>query len=431
MLLTPGEEGEVIKHESMTLKNVTTAFTVFFTLAGIPGVSALIFSQTPIITVRLANPQNNCVTQEYCLDVEFKSNMLEQEIFGMNVRFFYDDDVLELVDFRDFQGGYGPVAPNPPIIATSGPAGPALFNFDGAAEFVNGAMQLINSNAPPILLDTGEWTKIFQICFLVDDPNANLDTFCPSVVWDLEQNPENGGFLSGDDGIVITVDDPDPNNESLPTIENVVQFNWMYSGDGSPPYGLPVDSTCSNINCTLPLTLLSFKGTNSEPGNILEWETISEINVAGFDLQRSPDGKYWTSLEFIHSQGNSADKKEYSYTDRWPEWGQNYYRLKQYDRDGRFSWSGIIKLEASPKGDPMRIGVYPNPAMDGMVNIFIPGHLGMGGMVRLLNPTGQMVRESEISQSLMHFDIKGLSPGIYLINVLSGENNICQKIIIY
>ena len=225
------------------------------------------------------------------------------------------------VDFRNFQGGYGAVAPNPPVIVTSGPAGPALFNFEGPAEFVNGAMQLINSNAPPILLDTVEWTKIFQICFLVDDPNANLDTFCPSVIWDLEQNPENGGFLSGDDGIVITVDDPDPNNESLPALENVVQFNWMYSGNGTPPYGLPVDSTCSNINCTLPLNLLSFTGEATERGNKLEWKTSNEINVAGFELQRSLDALLWESLGFIKGADVSGEQQTYSFLDQYPAWG--------------------------------------------------------------------------------------------------------------
>ena len=74
----------------------------------------------PTITVRLANPQYNCVTEEYCLDVEFQSDIEDQELFGMNVRFFYEDQVLELINFRDFQGGYGPVEPNPPTIISCG-----------------------------------------------------------------------------------------------------------------------------------------------------------------------------------------------------------------------------------------------------------------------------------------------------------------------
>jgi len=71
-------------------------------------------SADPNLTVRFSNPQFNCATAEYCLDVEFQSDQAGYELFGMNVRLFYDDVILELVDFRGFLGGYGPIAPNPP-----------------------------------------------------------------------------------------------------------------------------------------------------------------------------------------------------------------------------------------------------------------------------------------------------------------------------
>ena len=416
----------------MTLRNVVITFAVcFLWLTGLPGSGAVILAQTPTISARFANPQNSCVTLEYCLDVEFKSNLTDQEIFGMNVRFFYDDDVLELVDFRDFQGGYGAVAPNPPVIVTSGPAGPALFNFEGPAEFVNGAMQLINSNAPPILLDTVEWTKIFQICFLVDDPNANLDTFCPSVIWDLEQNPENGGFLSGDDGIVITVDDPDPNNESLPALENVVQFNWMYSGNGTPPYGLPVDSTCSNINCTLPLNLLSFTGEATERGNKLEWKTSNEINVAGFELQRSLDALLWESLGFIKGADVSGEQQTYSFLDQYPAWGTDYYRLKQMDLDDRFTYSPIIRIDDRTGSGKAKAEIYPNPVYEDYLVVYLPMQDEGGRKLRILDSTGRVVRESNLVEASTQVNVSGITPGIYFIIVSTGAEDTCTKIIIY
>ena len=414
----------------MTLRSVTFAFAIGLVLFGLPGVPLLISAQVPVVSVRLANPQNSCVTQEYCLDVEFKSNITDQEIFGMNVRFFYDDDVLELVDFRDFQGGYGPVAPNPPVTATSASAGPALFNFAGPAEFVNGAMQLINSNATPILLDTGTWTKIFQICFLVDDPNANLDTFCPSVVWDLEQDPENGGFLSGDDGVVITVDDPDPDNESLPTNENVVQFNWMYTGNGTPPYGQPVDSTCSNINCTLPLTLLSFKGKATESGNQLEWQTINEFNVAGFDVQRKLDEISWETIGFVNGAGNSGSVQAYSFMDQHPGWGTNYYRLRQLDMDGKFVFSSMISIKGriAPVTEAQ---IFPNPVKEGHFFVYLSRAPSEGSMIRILDSTGLLVRESNIHEAATKVDVSGLIPGVYVVMVSTGAENTCKKIVIY
>lgn len=415
----------------MVLRSVAVVIGICFILPGLPCLSSILSAQTPIVTVRLANPQNSCATLEYCLDVEFKSNLTEQEIFGMNIRFFYDDDVLELVDFRDFQGGYGPVAPNPPIIATSASAGPALFNFIGAAEFVNGGMQLINTNAPPIYLDTTEWTKIFQICFLVDDPEANLDTFCPSVIWDLEQNPENGGFLAGDDGVVITVDDPDPDGESLPTTENVVQYNWMYTGNGTPPFGEPIDSTCSNINCTLPLTLLSFSGKASENGNQLEWMTGSEFNVAGFDLQRKLSGTSWETIGFVKGAGTSWSPKTYSFLDQHPGWGIDYYRLRQMDLDGKFAYSPIISIDDQVAPGKMEVDIYPNPVREGYFFIYLPQALTGGGIMRMVDSTGQLVRESTIDEASSRVDVNGLIPGIYIVNVSVEGENTCKKIVIY
>ncbi len=200
----------------------------------------------PNITVRLANPTYNCSTQEYCLDVQFQSDVANKELFGMNVRFFYDDVVLELINFRDYQGGYGPVAPNPPTITYSATGGPALFNFGGGSDYVNGAIQKTNANAPPIYISTSGWTKLYQMCFSVDDPNADVNNFCPAIVWDLEVDPANGGFPPGSAGVVMTVVN---GSGSAPASEHVQQFNWQYSGNGTPPYGMPVPITCSNIDC--------------------------------------------------------------------------------------------------------------------------------------------------------------------------------------
>jgi len=219
----------------------------------------------PNITVRLANPQYNCVTDEYCLDVEFQSDIPDQELFGMNVRFFYEDQVLELINFRDFQGGYGPVAPNPPQVLTSPSAfGYNYFGFgtpgNGAADWVNGGIQLVDENQTPIYISTTGWTKLFQICFDIDDPNPDSLNFCPSVVWDLEMNPANGGYLAGDDGVVMTVA-TDVSGVTIPALELVEQFNWEYTGNGlAPPFGAPIETNC------IPILIDATINASTEPG---------------------------------------------------------------------------------------------------------------------------------------------------------------------
>ena len=388
-------------------------------------------AQTPVVTVRFANPQHDCITQEYCLDVEFKSDIPDQEVFGMNVRFFYDDQILELIDFRDCQGGYGPVAPDPPIIFTSESAGPALFNFPGPAEFINGAIQLVSSGDPPIYLDTENYTKLFQICFEVDGPIPNLDTFCPSVVWDLEQNPSNGGFLSGDDGVVITIVDPDPNNESYAANENVEQFNWEYIGDGSPPFGQPIETVCSNINCALPLTLLFFKGHKEAYGNLLEWQTTNESNLSGFEVQRSFDRKNWLRIGFINAVEENPGVNDYNFIDQYYLSGNNYYRLNQIEEDGKQHYSQMINITVLDAEFEVDLLIQPNPVSDGLLSIGISRIPESGMTLRLMDSTGSPVKETKLVGPITNVDVQDLPSGLYLAVVTTGGHSIVKKVVIH
>ena len=391
---------------------------------------SVVQGQTPVVTARFANPQHDCVSQEYCLDVEFKSDIPDQEIFGVNVRFFYDDELLELIEFRDFQGGYGPVAPDPPIIFTSESAGPALFNFTGPAEFINGAIQLVSSGPPPIYLDTENFTKLFQICFNVDGPIPNLDTFCPPVVWDLEQDPTLGGFLTGDDGLVITIVDPDPDSESYAADEHVEQFNWEYIGDGSPPFGQPVEIECSNINCALPVTLLFFKGYYEPFGNVLEWKTVQEYHLLGFEVQRSQDKIGWKSIGFLESAEENANVNHYQFIDGYPFAGLNYYRLEQKELDGSIQYSPMISITASNSVLDRELIIQPNPVTEGRFSIEVPGFNESGMTFRLLTITGESVLETELDNSISELVLPELPSGLYLASLKNGSQNFVRKVVI-
>lgn len=234
---------------------MAVAFAAFFVLSGL-SVSSV--AQLPIVNIRFGNPQYNCATSQFIVDIEFKSNTANKEVFGSNIRFWYDDSILEFVNFFGFQGGYSAVTPNPPQVFTSTSAGPAWFNFTGAAEYIQGAIQKTNLNAPPIILETNSWKKLFSMTFAIDDQNADPESFCPSLVWDMEQDNANGGFFPGSDGVVITIVDP---AGSQPTDEEVDQFNWQYTGSGGQPYGEPVEVIC------IPLGGDILVSNNNDSGN--------------------------------------------------------------------------------------------------------------------------------------------------------------------
>lgn len=224
----------------------------------------------PNITVRFNNPTFDCNTDKYCADVEFQSDLPGYQLFGMNVRFWYDDSVLELANFTGFLGGYSAVTPNPPDKFTSTSAGPAWFNFVGAAENISGGVQLTNEGAADIIIPTTGWAKVFQVCFVVDASNPNVNSFCPSLVWDKESNPANGGFIPNSDGVVITLRPPG-GGTSVPATEYASQFNWQYSGSGNAPYGIPNSNNCGSINCapvmTCPANISIACGASTLPAN--------------------------------------------------------------------------------------------------------------------------------------------------------------------
>ena len=246
-------------------------------------------AQNPVITVRFANPQFDCSTGNYCLDVEFQSDTPNEQVFGMNVRFFFDDSVLQFLSFTDFESGYGPVLPNPPDLFTS-ELGQEVFDFNGAATYLEGAVQLISQTADPITISTTDWTRLFSVCFSIKDLSAlSQEEFCPSVVWDL--NSEQAGTIipnSGSQGVVITAVSDDEQMQSKPTTENVVQFNWAYSESAGQPFGNPVSLQCVSTICLEDVPDITIKKIANRPtfagiGDIINY-TIAVINTGATTL---------------------------------------------------------------------------------------------------------------------------------------------------
>jgi hypothetical protein len=204
-------------------------------------ISTLCNVADPVVTAQLSNPVFDCTTGEYCLDVELQSDLPNQELFGINVRFFYDEDILTFLRFSNFEPGYQEIST--PQIVTN-PIN--WFSFTGPTTWVNAAIQVDNPASASVISDNS-FTKFFEICFEVDNP-VNDPDFCPSVVWDLQEDPSQGGYVTGFNGLVISLVNQVTGVGAIPATENVNQFNWAYDISlGDPPYGAPVETTCIQI----------------------------------------------------------------------------------------------------------------------------------------------------------------------------------------
>ena len=183
--------------------------------------------------------------------------------------------------------------------------------------------------------------------------------------------------------------------------------------DGQKAWTSPIWYT--KIVTPLPIELLSFTGEYTSKGNQIKWTTASEINNDFFNLERSSDGKNFESIVIIKGSGNSSQELNYGFLDIWAPEGINYYRLKQTDFDGKFSYSNSIALR-SLKKDELFL-VYPNPGSGSFV-VSVKDFSTEGYDIRITNSIGQIVfslegrREEQLRLS------PELSPGIYTISIV-------------
>ena len=113
---------------------------------------------------------------------------------------------------------------------------------------------------------------------------------------------------------------------------------------------------------TIPVELISFTGAVLENKIQLSWQTATEINNQGFDIERSSDSKTFTAIGTVEGNGTTTELHEYSFSDKPTQPGKYYYRLKQIDFDGSFEYSQIVEVDFNNVPDKYALlQNYPNP----------------------------------------------------------------------
>ncbi len=167
-------------------------------------------------------------------------------------------------------------------------------------------------------------------------------------------------------------------------------------------------------SASLPVELLTFKGQNTERGNLLTWTTASEQNNTGFDIEISADGVYFEKIGFVKGTGTANAKQVYDFLDKTPRANLTYYRLQQIDADGTKKASAIITIQQDVVARGLR--VYPNPTAQGEITV---ESSNIVGFVSVVNAVGQTVFQQKFTplkgESMLKIDISSWSKGIYLI----------------
>lgn len=179
----------------------------------------------------------------------------------------------------------------------------------------------------------------------------------------------------------------------------------------------------------LPVTWLEFIGQMDGPLNVLAWKTATETNNKGFEVQRSVDGRSYSSIGFIASgsaNGNSASTLQYHFTDHKPFAGTNFYRLKQLDTDGRFNFSNVVVLTRKPAIISLE-QPFPNPVSDVLqVNIASPG-VGQGNLL-VTDLSGRILSTQPVSlqagSNLQRVSTRTLAAGNYFLKLVLSDGTV-------
>ncbi len=174
----------------------------------------------------------------------------------------------------------------------------------------------------------------------------------------------------------------------------------------------------------MPVTLTSFQGIHTEEGALLSWSTASEINSAYYEIQKSTNIYQFRAIGTKKAAGLSNELLSYSFTD-FDYSGPCFYRLKQYDFDGSYTYSALIYISEENKSIPPSIAVYPNP-FSSLTGITIENGNNEPILFSLTDISGKTIWKGESNNTEYEPLLRGIPPGIYFLTGTC-RDNICFK----
>ena len=196
------------------------------------------------------------------------------------------------------------------------------------------------------------------------------------------------------------------------------------------------DAAIAYEESLVPVELTSFSASIIGSRVKLSWNTATEINNFGFDVERASTSptQEWTKIGFVEGHGTSNSPKYYSFEDNNLNARKYIYRLKQIDSDGQFEYSKEIEVDLDT---PMKYELsqnYPNPFNPATTIQF---SLPTSGNVKLTlyNTNGQEIRNilneyKESGTHIINFNASGLSSGVYFYKLTAGTFSTIRKMVV-
>lgn len=198
----------------------------------------------------------------------------------------------------------------------------------------------------------------------------------------------------------------------------IAAWTDLRSGTNYDLYAARLSPTSS-----LPVHWTGFSGSLNGTVVLLDWQTTHEENNTGYVVQRSVNGLQFDSIGFVTAADMPSLNYNYSFTDQQPLAGSNYYRLKQIDIDGKFTYSRTIRVDFEIKH---AITISPNPA---------PGYIVIdgakaGSIISLYGMNGRKYKEVKSVGGKVQIETNRLPAGQYVVRIIQpGEAKMRSRLI--
>ncbi len=181
---------------------------------------------------------------------------------------------------------------------------------------------------------------------------------------------------------------------------------------------------------TLPVNFTSFNAIKQNTDALLTWSTASEINNNGFAIEKSLDGKTFNQIGFVKGAANSNKLLSYNFTDNDLSKGTSYYRLKQIDMDGNYTFSKTVTVVNEVAKKATR--TLPNP-FNNELNIHVTADAATTATVEVMDMLGKVhysgIETLTAGDNKININTSNLTDGIYFVRMNINGELFTQKII--
>ncbi|MBC7778264.1 MAG: T9SS type A sorting domain-containing protein [Phycisphaerae bacterium] len=250
------------------------------------------------------------------------------------------------------------------------------------------------------------------------------------------QGPNMFAFRSSVDGYTTNIGAPNTAGTvislSAPSFQNIKSsitfrfYGWNSSNSGGK---YSINSFTFNGAAALPIELISFRGHIEGTATKLNWVTATEYNNAYFSIERSSNGRDFTGIAELEGGGTSFVPKEYLFSDDNPLQGKNYYRLRQVDFDGKFSYSSIVTVSF---GKAKEMLLIHHPTTDNL-HILLEKPAQEDASWHVFDMSGRLMFSGKMPTESTEYllNIPELSAGAYVLRLSDGQEVMVEQFIKY